>query len=724
MKLTPNEALKKYFGYDEFRLEQENIIQNVLSAKDTFALMPTGGGKSICYQLPALLFEGMAIVVSPLIALMKDQVDALKANGISAEYLNSTLSAEEQSQIIFRLRNKEIKILYLAPERLISDNQSFMDFLVGLDISLVAIDEAHCISQWGHDFRPEYLKLFLLRERLPDIPFIALTATADDLTRKDILDKLRLKEPQTFVSSFNRANIEYHVKAKQNSFDKLLDFLDERKEESGIIYTLSRKETERLSAKLRAEGYNAKPYHAGLKREEREKNQDLFLRDEVKIVVATIAFGMGIDKSNVRFVVHMTMPKNIEGYYQETGRAGRDGLPSIAYLFYSSGDLFRLKGFAEVEGNKDQSNVMLKKLDLMAEYCEARRCRRKYLLNYFGEEAEDNCGSCDVCLSDFEMMDATRPAQMVLSAMVRLQNNFGMNYIIQVLRGSKAESIWESHKALKTYGAGMDYSKAEWTYMIKEFIHEGFIQRSDGQYPVLELTDKSWLVLKKGESVSIAKPEIEIERESQEEEEVLPYENALLTDLKKLRKKIADELGVPSFVVFSDATLVELATYLPFKEEDLYKISGFGEVKVDKYGFSFLEEINAYCKINNLESRIDQKRKVGKAKSRKKKAKAVAGDTKMHSLEMFEQGMNLEQIAKNRELSPMTIEGHLSFFVGSGKLSVHDFVTPEKRKKIEDVIAKQGSTILTPIKNELGDSFSYGEIKMVIKHLEFLESSK
>ena len=720
---APKEALKKYFGYNNFRLEQEAIVENVLNGNDTFVLMPTGGGKSICYQLPALMIEGTAIVISPLIALMKDQVDALKANGVDAAYLNSTQSAEEQSQILFRLRNGGLKILYLAPEKLLANNGEFISFLKELSLSLVAIDEAHCISQWGHDFRPEYLMLYRLREELSDLPFIALTATADKLTRTDILDKLKLNKPQTYVSSFNRANIEYHVKPKQNSFDKLLDFLAEQDEEAGIIYTLSRKETESLAARLNAEGYEAKPYHAGLGREIREQNQDLFLKDEVKIIVATIAFGMGIDKSNVRYVVHMTMPKNIEGYYQETGRAGRDGLPSKALMFYSNGDLFKLKSFAEVEGNEEQSAVMLKKLNTMGDYCETISCRRKYLLNYFGEPFKaDNCNSCDVCLTGFEMIDATTPAQMVLSAMVRLNSGFGMNYIIQLLRGSKSEKLWESHKSLKTYGVGRDYSKDEWSYMIREFIQQGCIKKSDGNYPVLEFTDTSKAVLTGGEKVLIRKPEEKVKEDNTTlEKEELPYEEDLFTELRKVRKKLADQQGVPPFVIFSDVTLIELCTYLPLAEKDLYHISGFGEVKIDKYGYSFLEEITAYCKIHKLDSRINLK--VGTVKSnRPRKKKNRESDTKKASLELHKQGLSIKDISRERGLAVTTIEGHLAFYVASGEVGVNNFVIPNKRGRIEEVIGKVGRKALTPIKNELGDDYSYGEIKMVIAHLEYLGS--
>jgi ATP-dependent DNA helicase RecQ len=377
--MTALQILQSKFGYSSFRLEQEAIINSVLQKKDTFALMPTGGGKSLCYQIPALMFEGLTIVISPLIALMKDQVDALRVNGIEAAFLNSTQSSAEQSEILTKLTFKKLKLLYLAPE------SGFLRKITSFNISLIAIDEAHCISHWGHDFRPEYLQLAQLKRTLPNVPIIALTATADRLTRKDILEKLELIRPATFVSSFNRANIRYTIEPKKSSFEKLVTFLEKRKDESGVIYCLSRASTEKLANDLSGHGFNALPYHAGIEKEIRAKHQEMFLRDEVKIIVATIAFGMGIDKSNVRYVVHMDLPKSIENYYQETGRAGRDGLDSEALLFYSYADVSKMKRFAEVEGNTGQTEIQLKKLDQMAEYGSLTTCRRKYLLNYFDE---------------------------------------------------------------------------------------------------------------------------------------------------------------------------------------------------------------------------------------------------------------------------------------------------------------------------------------------------
>ena len=421
--------LREKFGYASFRLEQEAIINAVLQKKDTFVLMPTGGGKSLCYQIPALLFDGLTVVISPLIALMKDQVDALRINGIEADYLNSTQSADQQQVILNKVRAKKLKLLYLAPE------SAFFKQLSSFQVSLVAIDEAHCISQWGHDFRPEYLMLAQLKRAMPHVPVIALTATADRLTRKDILEKLELHDPVTFVSSFNRANVRYTIEPKRESFDKLLDFLGKRKDDSGIIYCLSRASVEKTAQDLTDMGHRALPYHAGLEKEVRAKHQEKFLRDEVRIIVATVAFGMGIDKSNVRYVVHMDLPKNIEGYYQETGRAGRDGLDSEALLFYSYADAIKLKRFVEVDGNPEQTKITLRKLDQMTEYGELTTCRRKYLLNYFDETAENFCGNCDVCLTRTELIDATVLAQKVLSAVSRLDQRFGAGYVIDFLRG-------------------------------------------------------------------------------------------------------------------------------------------------------------------------------------------------------------------------------------------------------------------------------------------------
>jgi ATP-dependent DNA helicase RecQ len=707
MTFTPIQALQKYFGYSEFRHQQGAIIEHVLNKQDVLTLMPTGGGKSLCYQLPAVLLDGLTIVISPLIALMKDQVDSLNVNGIPAAFLNSAQNPNEQQQLIGRLKNNEIKLLYLAPERLFGSENKLVEFLKSLPVVLIAIDEAHCISHWGHDFRPEYLMLAGLKDYFPNIPVIALTATADKLTQKDILEKLNLKNPAVFISSFNRENITYTVSPKKKSFDQLLTFLDKRKDESGIIYCLSRKSTEALTADLKDEGFSAEAYHAGLDNATKARNQEAFLRDDVKIIVATIAFGMGINKSNVRYVAHMDMPKNIEGYYQETGRAGRDGLASDAILFYSPGDAQKLKEFARVENNPEQSRIMLKKLDDMVAYCQLSTCRRHYLLKYFDEESPVTCGSCDICLTEFERLDGTLIAQKALSAVSRLKERFGTNYVIDFLRGSKSEKIREEHKQLKTYGVGADISKADWQRYLRELSTLGYLQIDGGEYPVLKLTPKSESILKGGQKIEFIASETVEERH---DTTPLPFEADLLNELKSVRRDIALHENVPPYVILSDATLVEVSTYLPQSLDELRMISGFGDIKLARYGREFLAPVKNYSAQRGLSSKIKQKQQKRERKPRTERS----NDTKRESFNMYKSGQSIAEISALRNLSPMTIEGHLASFVETGEIDVSEFVSREKLLAIQDMIEKYGDDKLSPLKEILGEDYSYTEIKATI----------
>ncbi|MBI5730650.1 MAG: DNA helicase RecQ [Ignavibacteriales bacterium] len=711
--ITPKEILNKQFGFNEFRFHQQQIIESVLAKKDTAVLMPTGGGKSLCYQIPALLFDGLTIVISPLIALMKDQVDGLRLNGVAAAFLNSTLSANEQAQVMNNIRNQQLKLLFIAPEKIFINEQQFLNFLKPLNVSLFAIDEAHCISQWGHDFRPEYLQLAVLKKHFPAVPIIALTATADELTRKDILEKLNLQSPKTFISSFNRENIHYYIEPKRNWFAYLLKYLNEHKEDSGIIYCLSRASTESLADDLTENGFSAKPYHAGLEKQLRDQHQELFIKDKVKIIVATIAFGLGIDKSNVRYVFHVDLPKNIESYYQETGRAGRDAIKSDAILFYGRGDLVKLKKFCEIENNPAQSKIMLDKLNKMSRLCETQTCRRKFMMNYFGEEYPNYCGSCDVCLSKYEKFDGTIVAQKALSTVARLDQRYGVNFVIDFLRGSKSEKILDWQMKLKTYGVGADIGKEEWRQYLNDLIVMGYLDQEKGQYPVLKLTGKSKLVLKGEEKVILVKSVTRKEVEQKEQH----YEVELLSLLKILRNRLAEQAQVPAYIIFSDTTLIELAEYLPQNFSELKKISGFGEIKLQRYGKVFLDVVLNYCKKNNLQSRILNKtpkrqRKTGASRSPEK------SETKMETFELFKSGKSVAEIAAIRNLAASTIENHLAFYIEKGKIKVIELVSQEKIQQIEKAIQLHGDLSLSVLKNELGEKISYGEIRLVINHLK------
>jgi ATP-dependent DNA helicase RecQ len=709
---SPLQILQQVFGYEDFRNNQQEIIEHILDGKDAVVLMPTGGGKSLCYQVPALCMKGVTIVVSPLIALMKDQVDALIAGGVKAAFLNSSQENYEQQLITTQLRNNELKLLYVAPERLVGSETQFLAFLKSIDVSLFAIDEAHCISQWGHDFRPEYLVLGELKKQFPSIPIVALTATADDLTKQDIIDKLRIKDPRVFENSFNRANIFYYIKPKKDYYSELVRYLKDHADDSGIIYCLSRAATERLAKDLEDDGFHAEAYHAGLERKLREARQDRFLKDDIKIMVATIAFGMGINKSNVRFVVHVDLPKNIEGYYQETGRAGRDGLHSEAILFYGVADVMKLKNFAVVEGNAVQSKIMLQKLDKMVAFCEIRTCRRKYLLNYFGESAADDCSGCDVCLNKPVLVDATIIAQKVLSTVARLKERFRMLYVVDILWGSNSSKIREEHKNLSVFGVGKDISKDLWKYYTKELLLSGYIAYSQDEFPILKLTEKSLGVLYKCEKVFLPKPaEIKIAKEPEIYQQH-SYEKPLFNLLKQLRNSISHEQNVPSYIIFSDSSMLDLATYLPLNTADLHKISGFGEYKIHKYGQAFLKVVQDYCIEHSLRTKINLKPALGNRKVVVNKERSI--ETKKASLQLYKEGMSMNEIAAERKLSLSTVETHLAYYIAIGDLLIDDIVSTAKQLAIKKAADLLGTASLKVLKDGLPSDISYGEIRITL----------
>ncbi len=683
-QLKTFELLKTHFGYDTFLPNQEAIINNILDLKDTIAIMPTGGGKSLCFQLPALALEGTAIVISPLIALMKDQVDSLKANGITAAFFNSSQPYEEQQEVLKNLQNGNLKLLYVAPESLPQLNF----ILNSIKISLFAVDEAHCISSWGHDFRPAYTQLGNLKKQFPNTPIIALTATADRPTREDIATQLSIPNAETFIASFDRPNLYLDVRAGQNRNKQILNFLAKRGQQCGIIYCLSRKSTEKLASTLKAKGYKAEAYHAGLTSEERSSIQDNFLNDKTPIIIATIAFGMGIDKSNVRWVIHYNMPKNIEGYYQEIGRSGRDGLAAHTILFYSFADVIMLRKFAE---GTETETYQLAKLERMQQFAEALSCRRKALLGYFGEHRTQDCGNCDICKTPPKYFDGTLIAQKVCSAVARLQEQEALGMVLDVLRGSKNAQVFEKgYQKIKTFGVAKDIAWRDLQHYTIQLLNQGILEIYFHENGRLLLSPSAKKVLFEGKKVRLA--HIVQEKEKVTVEKVKRKRAELFDKLRELRLKLAKELNKPAFVVFSDATLEDMEFKKPRTREEFAAISGVGEAKLEKYADDFLKVINRH--LDTSETNLP---------------------THERTYKMFaEENLSPFEIAQKRGLSEDSVYGHFIKMNELGnEINLQQFISPEEIQQIKTAeITLENPEALKPYFEHFEEKIPYWKIKL------------
>jgi ATP-dependent DNA helicase RecQ len=707
MNLRP--ALKQYFGFDSFRPLQEQIICDALAGKDVFAVLPTGGGKSLCFQASALVRPGLTVVVSPLISLMKDQVDAMQASGIAATFLNSTLAAGEGRARLRGLHTGKFRLLYVAPERLMLSG--FLEDLKKWNVNLIAVDEAHCISEWGHDFRPEYRQLVELREKFPSVPVMALTATATERVRGDIIRHLKLREPSCYIASFNRPNLTYRVIPKAHPYDQVLEFVLARPNESGIVYCQSRKSSESVAGRLNEDGIRAAPYHAGLTSGERTTNQELFLRDEVRVVCATIAFGMGINKPNVRYVIHYDLPKNIEGYYQETGRAGRDGLPSDCVLLFSAGDVIKQTQFIDEKPSLREQKIAREQLQQMVHYAESSECRRAVLLRYFGEEwPEQNCSGCDNCLAPRETFDGTLSAQKFLSCVYRVRQKngfgFGLNQIVDVLMGADTENVrrWR-HDELSTYGVGKEMRRAEWQAIGRELVRLGHLRQTSERFTTLELTNEGRAALRQRKRITLTKPAAVPEQVKHRAGEI-PCDEALFERLRMLRRRIADARDVPAYIIFSDVALREMANKYPTTEAEFGRITGVGKQKRQEFAQAFLAEIADYL-------RAHPRRIFADSFSAPAPAQRSLGDSVRETLRRFRAGQSVEQIARERGFVAGTIYGHLAETIESGQnLQLDKVITPQQERLIEAAFAHVTFGGLKEIKELLGDKVDYGQLRV------------
>jgi ATP-dependent DNA helicase RecQ len=696
MKKQVHTLLKNVYGFDNFRPLQEEIINRTLDGKDSFVLMPTGGGKSICFQIPALVFEGLTIVVSPLISLMKDQVQALKANGVKAAFFNSSISTQEENEVIRKAIIGNLQLLYLSPEKLIAVSQTW---LKELNIKLVAVDEAHCVSMWGHDFRPEYTQLKNFRNSLPGVPFMALTATADKSARKDIEEQLGLTNSKLFISSFDRKNLSIAVRGqveKKKKLQEIVNFIERRKNESGIIYCLSRKNTEEVANHLKVAGHSVAFYHAGMHHEEREKTQTDFINDDIKIIVATIAFGMGIDKSNVRFVIHYNLPKNLEGYYQEIGRAGRDGLPAETMLYYNMRDFVLYSQFADDGAN---TQMQKEKLNRMLQFAEAKSCRRKILLSYFGEHLNENCGNCDVCENPPKDFEGTILSQKALSGIVRMGEKDGITMLINVLRGSNNADIHaKQYSNLKTYGIGKEISFFNWRDYVIQMANQGLIEIMYSENSALKISSIGWKVLKGEKTIRLTTPFTSEDRKKTQKAVKTTSRDApnkdLFTALKKIRYGISKEEKMPAYIIFSDKSLKLMASELPTTENEFLAISGVGMNKMEKYGEEFMSIIRKF----------------------KSATKPARINTTLETYTLYQKGLHPKEIAEKRKVSLTTIFSHLSQLYTEGKkVELETYVTKETIDTVRIAFNQLNRKVeLKPIYEKLNEEVSFSEIRLSI----------
>lgn len=707
----PKEILKRYFGYDQFRPLQQDIIEAILHGKDCLVLMPTGGGKSICFQVPALVLPGITLVVSPLIALMKDQVESLKANGVEAAFVNSSLSASQQNQIWADCYSGKIKLLYVAPEKICTPN-GISEEVQRLPLSLLAVDESHCISSWGHDFRPEYRKLKQIRSLFPQIPVIALTATADKVTRKDILTQLDIPDAKVFISSFDRPNLNLTVRPGLDRKKQILQLLKTKPNQSGIIYCLSRKATEDLAETLQSAGYKADYYHAGSDSARRSRVQEAFIKDELQVICATIAFGMGIDKSNIRWIIHHNLPNNVESYYQEIGRAGRDGLKADTILFYSYGDVMtRLDMINNSEADEEQKELRRAKLDRMKQYAEAQICRRQILLSYFNEETHQDCGNCDVCRNPRSKFDATILAQKALSAIHRSKEKLSIGVLVDVLRGMRSQTVLKyGYEQMPTFGVGRDLKAEIWMGYIMQMLNSGVMDIAYDEGHAFKLNNRSRQILKKEEKVYLSQEqpigERIVERQDFKSEKQKVKENAderLFEELRKLRKDIAAEDGVPPYVVFHDSSLNDMVMLKPTNTDQLWKVQGMGQIKWEKYGKRFLKTIQHFLTENPIPG-----------------VRLAKGVTYLETLELYEKGLDIEAMAETRKLSTATIATHLVRLKQEGEsIDLERFISSKSKQKVESTLKKlnlkpESNMRIQPLMEELGESVPTWEIRLLV----------